>query len=100
MSKLVFTGITRFAPTSVVDESVAPLIGKPLGLHPSPDVPLESLKLSPRHARVIAQLKNKPRMDELAADSKLPYEELTRLLYALALLGTVGPGDAHTHRLL
>ncbi len=94
VAQLVFTGITRFAPTAVVDESVAPLIGRPLGLHPSPDVPLESLKLSARHAKVITLLKNKPRMDELAADSKLPYEELTRLLYALALLGTVGPAEA------
>lgn len=87
--QLVLTGITRFAPQAVIDERVAPLVGVPLAVHPSPPVALDTLKLNPRQVRVLQLLKQKPRLDQLAADARLPFEELTRLLYALALLGVV-----------
>ena len=91
--QLVLTGLTRFAPQAAVDQHIAPLVGCPLALHPSPPVAPEALKLNAKSARVITQLKARPRLDQLAAESNIPFEELTRLLYALAVLGVVVPAD-------
>ncbi|MBI5494442.1 MAG: DUF4388 domain-containing protein [Deltaproteobacteria bacterium] len=91
--QLVLTGITRYAPQPVVDEGVAGLVGRPLALHPSPAVTLGSLRLSPRHARVAQLLRAPQRLDQLMADSRLPPDELTRLLHALHVLGIVLPED-------
>jgi len=91
--QLVITGITRFAAQEEVDAAVGPLVGRPLALHPSPPFPLVELRLSPRQALLTEALGRRPRMDELAAATGLPYDEITRLLYALAVIGVVVPAD-------
>jgi hypothetical protein len=52
------------------------------------------MKRSESQARLASALEKRPRIDELAMEVKLPFEEITRLLYALWLLGTVGPSEA------
>lgn len=91
--QLVVTGITRFAPQEEVDAAVGPLVGKRLALHPDPPFPLAEIRLSPRQTLLTDALRPRPRLDELAAASGLPYDEITRLLYALCVIGLVTPAD-------
>jgi hypothetical protein len=87
--QLIVTGITRFAPQAEVDAAVGPLVGKRLALHPAPPVPLAELRLTHRQTLLTNALAPRPRLDELAAATGLTAEEITRLLYALAVIGVV-----------
>lgn len=91
--QLVVTGITKLAPQSEVDAAVAPLVGKRLLLHPSPPFPVAEIRLSERQAPLIEALRSRPRLDELAAATALPANEMTRLVYALAVIGTITTAD-------
>jgi len=92
---LIILGVTRFATQQQIDTAVGPLIGQPLTLHPSPFFSLDEKSMSTRQRSVIARLVARPhRIDELASATALPFDEVTRLLYALALLGTVVPVNA------
>lgn len=91
--QLVVMGITRFAPPEEVNASVVPLVGKPLVLHPEPPFPLDDIRLNPRQSQVVEALGERLRLDELATRTGIAYEDLARLLYALALLGVVAPAD-------
>src|ERR1700753_1148410 len=85
--QLIVTGITKFAPQEEVDAGVVPLIGKKLCLHPDPPFALEDIRLNPRQSQVAVALRSGWRIDELALGTGMPFEEITRLLYALAILG-------------
>ena len=93
--QLILTGVTRFAPQEEVDMSVAPLVGKKLVLHPQPPFPLDDLRLS-RHQSQITEALHPPgrRMGELAELTQLPVDEITRVLYALSILGMVATSDS------
>ncbi|HET9211899.1 MAG TPA: tetratricopeptide repeat protein, partial [Thermoanaerobaculia bacterium] len=93
--QLILTGVTRFAPQEEVDMSVAPLVGKKLLLHPRPPFPFDDLRLS-RHQSQIVEALRPPgrRMGELAELTQLPVDEITRVLYALSILGVVTTADA------
>lgn len=91
--QLVVTGIGKLAPQEEVDAAVAPLVGKKLVLHPAPFFPLAEVRLTPRQAPLIEALQRGPRIDQLAEATGLPYGEITRLLYALAVIGTVTSDD-------
>jgi tetratricopeptide (TPR) repeat protein len=91
--QLIFTGITRFAAQNEVDAGVVPLVGRKLVLHPAPPFGLAEIRLPSHHVKLIAALDRGLRIDELAAATALPYEEITRLLYALAILGVVTTAD-------
>lgn len=91
--QLLLTGLLRFAPQEEVDFAVAPLVGRPLGLHPQPHVPLAELRLSETQTRAF-QLLGVPRtLGDLSQAAGLPFGETTRLVYALSLLGAVAPAD-------
>jgi hypothetical protein len=91
--QLVVMGITKYAAQEEVDAAVAPLVGKTLALHPQAPFPLEEIRLPARHAAVLAPLRERCRMDELAVATRLDPNEMSRLLYALAVLGVVAPAD-------
>jgi tetratricopeptide (TPR) repeat protein len=91
--QLIVTGITRFAPQAEVDAAVGPLVGKRLALHPAPPVSVAELRLTHRQTLVTDALAPRPRLDELAAVTGLTPDEITRLLYALAVIGVVVPVD-------
>jgi len=90
VAQLIIIGITRFATQQQVDACIGPLIGKPLALNPEPFYPATEIKLTPRQQPLYDALAERHlRIDELAASGDLPYEELTRLLYALTLTDIV-----------
>src|SRR5579863_785937 len=91
--QLVVTGITKFAPQEEVDLGVVPLVGKKLCLHPNPPYALEEIRLKPQQAQAAVALRSGWRIDELALGTGMPFEEITRLLYALAVLGVVVTED-------
>jgi tetratricopeptide (TPR) repeat protein len=93
-AQLVVTGVMKFTTQEEVDSSVIPLIGKRLGLHPEPVFPLEEIRLSAEQTKVTERLASRARIDEIAASVALPYEEVSRLIYALAILGIVGAEDS------
>ncbi len=91
--QLVLTGIVRFAPPEQVSAAVAPMVGKILSLAPESAELLAELKLSEAQARLSVALRPGLRIDQLAEATRLPYEEISRDLYALALLGVMTAGD-------
>jgi Domain of unknown function (DUF4388) len=91
--QLIVTGITKFAPHEEVEAGVAPLVGKKLVLHPDPPFALDDIRLGQRQSQLAVALRSGWRIDELALGTGLPLEEITRLIYALALLGVVIPAD-------
>ncbi|HVT57021.1 MAG TPA: DUF4388 domain-containing protein [Thermoanaerobaculia bacterium] len=96
--QLIVTGITKCTPQEEVDAAVVPLVGKMLCLHPDPPIPLEEIRLSARQSRVAVALRSGWRIDELAVGTGLPFEEINRLLYALAVLGVVVTADSQAGR--
>jgi curved DNA-binding protein CbpA len=92
-AQLVVTGVLKFTPQEEADSSIIPLIGKRLGLHPSPVFPLEEIRLTAEQSKVTEKLASRARIDEIAAAVQLPYEDVSRLLYALAILGIVVPEE-------
>lgn len=87
--QLIVTGVMKFASQEEVDKSVAPLVGKQLLLHPSPQFPLDEIKLPAAHTRLLDAIKGEFRVDQLFEAGDLPPEDVTRMLYALAVIGIV-----------
>lgn len=91
--QLLLTGVTKFSPQVQVDLAVGALVGKILGVDPDGKVALSSLRLTPAQAAVSRALEHGRRIDELATETALPFAEITRALWALALLGVAAPAD-------
>lgn len=92
--QLILTGVAKLAPQDEVDMSVGPLVGKKLILHPAPPFPIEEIRFSQSQSRMVEALRRGCRMGELAEATGLPFEEITRLLYALSILGLAVPADS------
>jgi hypothetical protein len=91
--QLILTGVSKLVPQDEVDMAVAALVGKKLALHPAPLFPLEDIRLSQRQTQLTEAIRPGRRMGELAESTGLPVDEITRLLYALSILGVVVPSD-------
>jgi len=91
--QLILTGVTKLVPQDEVDMAVASLVGKKLALHPAPFFPLEDIRLTQRQVQLTEAIKPGRRMGELAESTGLPVDEITRVLYALSILGVVVPAD-------
>ncbi len=90
VAQLIIIGVTRFATQAQVDGSIGPLIGKSLTMHPEPFFSLDDIKLSAAQKPLVEVLsKRNLRVDELAGETGIPYQDLTRLLYAMTLIGNV-----------
>ncbi len=87
--QLVVTGIVKFALADEVNGAVGPLVGKRLVLHPSPDFAAEDLHLSNEQRHLLDLLRQGKRIDELAAETTVPFERIMRLLYSMAVIGIV-----------
>jgi len=88
--QLIIFGVTRFATQEQVDSSIVDLVGKPLALHSEPFFSLDEIRMSPQQVSVSEALAKRPvRIDELASKTEIPYEELTRILYAFSLIGVI-----------
>jgi hypothetical protein len=97
VSQLIILGVTRFATQAQVDASIGPLIGQPFALHPAPFFTLEEVRIAPRQRSIIETLENAPtRIDELASATGIGHEDLTRILFALSLIGTIVPAAPPT----
>ncbi len=92
--QLVLTGLTRFAPQEQVDLAVGPLVGKKLVLHPAPPFHLEELRLNARQTRLAEALHGGRRLGELAEQTGLQPDEISRLLFAFCTLGVAAPADS------
>jgi len=91
--QLVVTGIGKFALAEEVNEGVTPLVGKKLFLHPDPPFPLDDIRIGKAQQQLISLLDGGKRIDELAAETTVPFEQIMRLLYSLAVIGIVVPED-------
>jgi tetratricopeptide (TPR) repeat protein len=96
--QLIVTGITKYSPAAEVEAGVAPLVGKKLTLHPHPRYSLDEIRLGPAQTQVAMALRAGWRMDELAVGTAMPFDELNRLLYALAVLGVVVTAESLSRR--
>lgn len=91
--QLVLTGISKFALDEEVNSSIGPLVGKRLFVHPSPPYSSDELRFSESQQTLLGLLDRGKRIDELAAETTVPFNEIMRLLYSLAVLGLVVPED-------
>ena len=92
--QLIVLGVTRFATQAQVDGLIGPLIGKPLALNIGSFFEVDEVRLPEHQRRLVESLEpGCKRIDELAAETGLSFPEVTRLLYALALIGVVLPED-------
>ena len=92
--QLVLIGVSRFATQEQIDGSIAPLIGTQLAINPKPVFSVDEIKLPAGHKPLVEALQAKPmRIDELATATGIAYQDLTRSLYALALIELVVPAD-------
>jgi hypothetical protein len=91
--QLILTGVTKLAPQEEVDMAIGPLVGKKLAIHPAPPFPLDDLRLTQRQSLLTEAIRPGRRMGELAEATGLPVDDITRLLYALSILGVVVPAD-------
>lgn len=91
--QLVLTGLAKFAPQEEVDMFVGPLVGKKLVIHPAPQLPLEEFRLNAAQSQLVEALRTGRRMGELAEATGLPFDEITRLIYALSVMGVLVPAD-------
>jgi hypothetical protein len=89
--QLILTGVTKLAPQEEVDMAVGPLVGQRLCLHPTPPIPLEEIRLSQRQTQLVEAARPGRRMGEIAEATGLSVDEITRLLYALMVLGLIVP---------
>jgi hypothetical protein len=95
VAQLIILGVTRFASQEQVDTAIAPLIGQPLTLQPKPSLPLDDTIMSSRQQSIVTSIAERPqRIDELAELHAIEFRELSRLLYALSLIGAVVPVSA------
>ncbi len=92
-AQLIVTGISKFALDDEVNEAVGPLVGKRLFIHPSPPWPLDEIRLSAVERRLASLLFRGKRIDEMAAETTIPFNKIMRLLYALAVIGIIVPED-------
>lgn len=92
--QLIIFGVSRFATQQQVDSSIGALIGTPLALNPAPFFSLDDIRMSPRERSVCDALAKQPaRIDELASSTGINNGELTRILYALSLIGAITTAD-------
>lgn len=91
--QLVVTGISKLAPQSEVNEAIGVLVGKELFLHPRPPYALNEIRLSEDQKRLVFMLHRGRRIDQLAAETAIPFDDITRLLYSLAVIGIVAPRE-------
>lgn len=91
--RLVVTGVERFAPQEVVDRAVAPLAGALLVRAADLDELLAELRPSEREQALLSALTTPRRLEEVMIALSAPADEITRLLWALALVGAVVPAD-------
>jgi len=89
--QLIVMGISKFARLDEVNRAVGPLVGEKVFLHPDPPFPLSEIRLTKAQRELAQLLDNGKRMDELAAETTIPFDEITRLLYSLAVIGLVVP---------
>ncbi len=92
-AQLVVTGISKFALDDEVNEAVGPLVGKRLFIHPAPTWSLDEIRMDPTERRLTSLLFRGKRIDEMAAETTIPFDRIMRLLYALTVIGIVVPED-------
>ncbi len=92
--QLILIGVSRFATQEQIDGSIGPLIGTQLAVNHAPALDVDEIKLPASHKPLVEALESNPmRIDELASATGIPYEDLTRALYALTLIELVVPVD-------
>ncbi len=91
--QLVVTGVTRFSPIEEVNDAVGGLVGKRLVIPPVPPVDPEEIKLTGGQRQLVEALRTPKRLDEIALGGPLSHGEVSRLVYALSILGVVVPEE-------
>ena len=91
--QLVLTGVSKFARDDEVNTAIGPLVGKKLFLHPDPPFGLDEIRLSQEQQKLVEIVSEGKRLDELAAETSIPFDQIMRLLYSLAVIGIVVPED-------
>lgn len=98
--QLIFTGITKFASIEEVNKFLAPLIGKVLAYSTEPFFDNSDIKLTKSAEAIIKSLEKPKRLDEIVSETSIPYEDFSRILYALSLLGIIVPEERNRGKIL
>lgn len=98
--QLIFTGIVRFAAMEEINRYLKPLIGKILVKSVDPFFEETTLKLNQNALKVLKSLEKPKRLDEIVTENEIPYEDFSRVLYALSLLGMVVPVERNKGKVI
>lgn len=91
--QLILTGLLRFAPQQDIDLTVMTLIGKKLGRHPYPPVAMKQLRFTSGQQKLLEALDQPCSLSDLVTRSGLGNDEVSRMVYALGMLGLLGTED-------
>ena len=91
--QLILTGLTRFARQQDIDATVMTLLGQRLVLDPRSRVNADELRMPSGQKLMVEALQSPRSMSELAEVSGLSSDEVSRLVYALGVLGVLIPED-------
>jgi len=92
--RLIMTGIERFTPQEVVDRQLGAFAGQLLALHPDHATLAVDLRPNERERALLAQLAKPGRIEELMSRIDAPAEEISRLVWGLALVGLLVPAES------
>lgn len=93
VAQLVVTGISKFALQEEVNLAIGEIVGKKLFLHPRPSYAMSEIRLNSHQQQLIDLLATGKRIDELAAETSVPFDDINRLLYSLSVIGAVVPEE-------
>jgi len=96
--RLIVTGVERFTPQEIVDRQVGAFAGQILALHPDHASLAVDLRPNERERALFAQLATPGRIEELMSRIDAPAEEISRLVWGLALVGLLVPADSLPRR--
>ncbi len=93
VAQLILTGTTRFARQEDIDATVVTLLGQQLVVDPSSRVAVDELRMPAAHRALIDAAKTPQAMSDLAQVAGLDNNEVSRLVYALGVLGVLIPEE-------
>lgn len=89
--QLVVIGVGKFSSQDEVNAAIGPLVGSRLFLHPEPPFPLAEIRLQPQQRQIVELVAKGKRIDELAVECAVPFDDMMRLVYSLAVIGIIVP---------
>lgn len=88
--QLIFTGLTKFESQDTIDETVGAATATRFVRAGEPLFPVDDLRFTADQTKIVNALRRAVTLDELAASTGVPEEDVSRILYAMLFMGVAG----------